>query len=122
VLSFRLATTSSWLKDGERKEQTDWHSCQVWGKRAEALNKILQKGMRLYVEGRIQTRSWEDKNGGGKRYATEINVENVILCGGGVKDGGTSERRPAQHRETSAGDAGAGGDNWGGDDGDKIPF
>ncbi len=83
VLRIRLATTESFVnKGGERQERTDWHTVVVWGKRAEALNKILAKGRTIWVEGRIQTRSWEDKDGG-KRYTTEINANNIGLVGGG---------------------------------------
>jgi single-strand DNA-binding protein len=84
VLRIRLATTDSYLnKSGERQERTEWHTVVVWGKRAESLNKILSKGRTIWVEGRIQTRSWEDKKDGSKRYATEINAQNIGLMGGG---------------------------------------
>lgn len=84
VLRIRLATSDSFLnKAGERQERTEWHTVVVWGKRAESLNKILSKGRTIWVEGRIQTRSWEDKKDGGKRYATEINAQNIGLVGGG---------------------------------------
>ncbi len=83
VLRIRLATTESYPgKTGERQERTEWHTVTVWGKRAEALNKILSKGRTIWVEGRIQTRSWEDKDGN-KRYSTEINAQNIGLMGGG---------------------------------------
>jgi single-strand DNA-binding protein len=90
VLSLRMATTESYFDTNtkERKERTEWHSVIVWGKRGEALNKILSKGSRIAVEGRLQTRSWEDKNGGGKRYATEVVANNVILLGGRGEGGG----------------------------------
>ena len=88
VLRIRLATTESYQsKTGERQERTEWHTVTVWGKRAEALNKILSKGRTIWVEGRIQTRSWEDKDGN-KRYATEINAQNIGLVGGGGGGGG----------------------------------
>jgi single-strand DNA-binding protein len=90
VLRLRLATTESFLgKGGERQERTDWHTVVVWGKRAEALNKILSKGRSIWVEGRIQTRSWEDKDGN-KRSTTEINANNIGLVGsgGGGRSGG----------------------------------
>ena len=84
VLSLRIATNDSFVnRDGERQERTEWHSVTIWGKRGEALSKILTKGQKVFVEGRLQTRSWEDKNGGGKRYATEINAQDIILLGGG---------------------------------------
>ncbi|MBZ0119006.1 MAG: single-stranded DNA-binding protein, partial [Sandaracinaceae bacterium] len=64
ILRMRLATTERIpSKTAERQERTEWHTVIVWGNRAEALNKILNKGRTIYVEGRIQTRSWEDKDG-----------------------------------------------------------
>jgi single-strand DNA-binding protein len=95
VLRLRLATTESFLnRGGERQERTDWHTVVVWGKRAEALNKILSKGRTIWVEGRIQTRSWEDKDGN-KRSTTEINANNIGLAGsgggGGARAGGGYE-------------------------------
>ena len=88
VLSLRLACTESYLdKDKKKAERTEWVTCVVWGKRAESLNKILSKGRSIWVEGRIQTRSWEDKDGG-KRYATEINANNIGLVGSGRGAGG----------------------------------
>jgi single-strand DNA-binding protein len=88
VLRIRLATSESYMnKAGERQDRTEWHTVIVWGKRAEALNKILSKGRTIWVEGRIQTRSWEDKDGG-KRYATEINANNIGLVGGRGGEGG----------------------------------
>lgn len=81
VLRMRIATTESYAdKGGDRKERTEWHNVVLWGKRAEALNKLLSKGSQVWIEGSIQTRSWEDKDGG-KRYATEINARDVGLIG-----------------------------------------
>lgn len=89
VLNFSLAATESYIdRNNARQEKTEWVRCAVWGKRAEALAKILVKGMKVYVEGAMQTRSYE-KNGQ-KHYATEINVRNVILCGGKRDDAGQS--------------------------------
>jgi single-strand DNA-binding protein len=88
VLNLRLATTESYLdRNNTRQERTDWHTVVVWGKRAEALAKILGKGSQIFVEGRIQTRSYE-KNGE-KRYATDIVANNIILAGG--RRGGGAE-------------------------------
>jgi single-strand DNA-binding protein len=81
VLRLRLATSEFYVnRDKERQERTEWHTVIVWGKRGEALNKILGKGDRICVEGRIQTRSWE-ANDGGKRYTTEIVATNIVLLG-----------------------------------------
>ena len=82
VLHMRRATTESYLnRENQREQRTEWHKVIVWGKRGEALNKILGKGDRIGVEGRIQTRSWE-ANDGSKRYFTEIVADNVLLLGG----------------------------------------
>src|SRR5580698_1906582 len=83
VLNIRLATTESYLdKDKVRRDRTDWHTVIVWGKRGEALAKILAKGSSLFVEGRIQTSSYDDREGI-KRYKTEIVAQNVLLTGRG---------------------------------------
>jgi single-strand DNA-binding protein len=82
MLKMRLATTEGYVnREGERAERTDWHTVIVWGKRAESLNKILGKGDRIGVEGRIQTRSYEAKDGT-RRWATDIIAANVLLLGG----------------------------------------
>jgi single-strand DNA-binding protein len=81
VLKFRIATTESYVTEsGERKETTYWHSVVMWGKRGEALSKILTKGMRVYVEGRIENREYEKD--GIKRWSTDINALNLILVDG----------------------------------------
>lgn len=80
LLKLRLATTESYLdKDNTRQERTEWHSVTLWGKRGEGLSKILKKGDRLCIEGGIRTTSYEKDNE--KRYRTEVNATNVILCG-----------------------------------------
>jgi single-strand DNA-binding protein len=89
VLKIRLATTETYLdKNGTRQERTDWHSVTVWGKRGEALSKFLTKGSSIFVEGRIQTGSYE-KNGE-KRYRTDIVANNIILTGRGRGGGDTA--------------------------------
>jgi single-strand DNA-binding protein len=72
VTNFTMATDESWMdQGGERQERTEWHRIVVWGKLAETCAKYLSKGKLVYVEGRIQSRSWDDKDGN-KRYITEI--------------------------------------------------
>jgi single-strand DNA-binding protein len=84
VLNLRLATTESYLdKDKVRRERTDWHSVVLFGKRGEALGKILGKGSSIFVEGRLQTSSYDDKKTGEKRHKTEVIATNVILGGRG---------------------------------------
>ena len=90
VANFSLATSRSWTgQDGQRQEKTEWHSIVVWGKLAEICEKYLQKGKQVYIEGRIETRSWQDKEGQTK-YKTEIICEQMTMLGraGGEKNGG----------------------------------
>lgn len=99
VLRLRVATTERYRdKDGETQERTEWHSVTVWGKRGEALHKILAKGRSIYVEGRIQTRSWEKD--GDKRYSTEINAVDIQLLGGGSKREDGDRDAPREQRAT----------------------
>ena len=113
VLKFRLATTESYLAEsGERREVTHWHNVVLWGKRAEALSKILQKGSSVYVEGRIETRSYDDKDGV-KRSVTDITANNLILLGrrdgGGGGGGGSPGGGGGGERGGGGGYGGGGG-------------
>ena len=81
VANFRMATTRSWnTKDGEKKEETEWHRIVAWDKLAEIIGEYLKKGSPVYVEGRLQTRSWEDQSGV-KRYSTEIVANEMKMLG-----------------------------------------
>ena len=83
VATLNLATTEVWNdKGGQRQEKTEWHRVILWGKQAETLQEYLTKGKQIYVEGRLQTRQWDDKDGN-KRYTTEIKADRVTLLGGG---------------------------------------
>jgi single-strand DNA-binding protein len=78
-----MATTEVWNdKQGQRQEKTEWHRVVLWGKSAESLAEYLTKGKQIYVEGRLQTRQWDDKDGN-KRYTTEIRGDRIVLLGGG---------------------------------------
>ncbi len=91
VSTINVATTEIWNdKNGQKQERTEWHRCIIWGKTAENLSEYLVKGKQVYVEGRIQTRQWEDKDGI-KRYTTEIKADRVQLLGGPNKGGGGSQ-------------------------------
>jgi single-strand DNA-binding protein len=82
VADVSLATTEYYKdKNGEKNEKTEWHNLVMWRAQAEFAKEWLKKGQLLYVEGRLQTRSWEDKEGQ-KRYKTEIQVDQVTLLGG----------------------------------------
>lgn len=130
VANFSLATTESWndRNTGERQERTEWHRLVLWRRQAEVAQQYLKKGSKIYVEGKLQTRSWDDQSGQ-KRYTTEIVVFDMQMLdsrgeGGGSGGGGSSSR-----------DAGynAGGQNAGpaaqsdappppGGDDDDLPF
>ncbi|MCU0609998.1 MAG: single-stranded DNA-binding protein [Chitinispirillaceae bacterium] len=82
VTTFSLATTERYSdKSGQRQEKTEWHSVVAWGKLAELANQYLKKGRSCYVEGKIQTRSWDDKDGN-KKYKTEIVASQIQFLGG----------------------------------------
>ena len=84
VCNFSVATSESWAdKSGEKQEKTEWHNVVVWGKTAENCGKYLSKGRQVYLEGSLQTRSWEKD--GVKKYMTEINAQNVQFLGEGTK-------------------------------------
>ena len=80
VMNIRMATNDGYVKDGEFVERTEWHTVVVWGKRAEGLSKFLEKGSFITVEGRLQTRSWEDREGT-KRFVTEIVANDIVVPG-----------------------------------------
>jgi len=120
--NFTVATTENFTdRSGQKQERTEWHNIITWGKLAEICGQYLKKGRQVYVEGRISTRSYEAKDGGGKRYVTEIVAQTVQFLGGraGVGD------EPAEYRAASPGGGaaqpGAGEDAAPMDDED-IPF
>lgn len=86
VTRLNVATSENWTdKSGNKQERTEWHRITVWGKLAELCGKYLAKGRQVYVEGKLQTRSWEDN--GQKKYATEIVASTVQFLGGGASTG-----------------------------------
>jgi single-strand DNA-binding protein len=112
ILKLRLATTESYLdKGGTRQERTEWHRITVWGKRGEALSKMLAKGMTIFVEGRIQTSSYE-KNGE-KRYSTDIVANNIFLSGRGRGSGAEQSYEGGGSRERAHGGGGGAGSGGG---------
>ncbi len=102
VATFSVATNRVYKdKLGAKQEEVQFHNCVVWAQQAETLCRYMKKGSTIFVEGRLQTRSWDDKNGGGKRYATEIVVENFQFgpkaagtIGGGDYSSPTSKPAP----------------------------
>lgn len=90
VATLNLATSRRFKdRDGNQQEQTEWHRIVAWGRTAEVVNQYARKGRQLYVEGRLQTRQWEDRDGH-KRYTTEVVADSIQLLGprGGSSEGG----------------------------------
>jgi single-strand DNA-binding protein len=96
VAQFSLATNRMWTDaQGERQERTEWHRIVVWGKLVEIVEQYLRKGDRVYVEGEIQYRSYEDKEGQ-TRYVTEINARDLVMLGGREAPPAAPELAPAR--------------------------
>ena len=100
VVNFSIATSENWNdKNGERQERTEWHRIVAWGKTGELCAQYLKKGRTVYIEGRLQTREWEDREGQ-KRTTTEINAQTVTFIGGrgdgGAGAGGGTGSEPSE--------------------------
>ena len=93
VANFSLATSESWTDKatGEKQEKAEWHRLVLWRKLAEIAGQYLNKGAKIYVEGKLQTRSWDDKDGQ-KRYATEVVVDQMEMLGGGERQNAPAAR------------------------------
>src|SRR5690242_20372045 len=92
VATLNLATTETWKdKEGQKKEDTQWHRVILWGKTAETLQDYLTKGKQIYVEGKLQTRKWKDKDGN-EKYTTEVKGDRVVLLSGGGRAEGGMDR------------------------------
>ena len=109
VTSFSVATNESWKnQNGEIVEHTEWHRIELFGKRAETANEYMRKGHTVYIEGRLKTDEWEDKETGQKRRATKIQCDNFTMLG---------RRSDGSQRNTNTQDSPAGDQ-----DGDDLPF
>ncbi len=100
VTSFSIATSETW-KDkntGEPQERTEWHNVVFFGKLAEIAGQYLKKGSKIYIEGKLQTRKWQDKNGI-DRYSTEIIAHELQMLGGPQRDQYSNDDRPDHGRE-----------------------
>lgn len=83
VANLRIATDETWKdQSGERQQRTEWHTVVAWRRLAEICGQYLSKGRLVYIEGKLQTRSWQDREGN-KRYSTEIQADNMVMLGGG---------------------------------------
>ena len=122
VGTFSIACTETWTdKASQKQERTEWLRCVLWGKMAESLNEYLTRGKQIYVEGRVQTRKYQDKDGNDK-YSTEIRADRIVLLGG--KSGGgarrerTNEQVTSEAEEPQQAQPAASDQNWD----DDIPF
>lgn len=123
VANMSIATNRKWTdkSSGEKKEQTEWHRVVVFGRQAETCEQYLSKGRQVYVEGRIQTRDWKDRDGN-KRYTTEIVANTVqFLSGGGATGGGYDS--PPPYTDDDVGSTGGSESDFDQSfDDDDIPF
>jgi single-strand DNA-binding protein len=122
VANFRIATNENWTdKNGQKQERTEWHRIVVWGKLAELCGEYLAKGRQCYVEGRLQTREWTDKEGK-KNYTTEVVAQSVVFLGGRSEGAGMGGRRGDDFGPPPPGmdEGGSGGPPQGSED--DIPF
>ena len=104
VANFNMATNESWTdKNGQKQERTEWHRIVVWGKIAELCGQYLSKGRQAFIEGRLQTREWNDKEGT-KRYTTEIVAQNVQILGGNRGDsaGASNNEFASPHQQQNS--------------------
>ncbi len=127
IANVAVATTDSWRdkQSGERQEKTEWHRVVFFGRLAEIAGEYLRKGSQVYIEGRLQTRKWEDQKTGQERYTTEIVANDMQMLGsrggsGEMPSADTGDAKASASRSSSpAGDPGSGGDL---DLDDDIPF
>lgn len=104
-VAFSMATTEVYYdKENQKREITEWHNIVMWRGLAETAEKYLKKGDLLYIEGRIRTRSWEDKETGQKRYITEINADTMQMLGGSRANTGSSPAESQKSEEPQADD------------------
>jgi single-strand DNA-binding protein len=115
VATFSIATNESWNnREGQREERTEWHRVVVFGKLADICGQYLKKGKQVYIEGRLQTRSWDDREGN-KKYTTEIVASNMTMLGR-AGEGPSDSYAPPIEEERFSGGASSGPEE------DDIPF
>jgi single-strand DNA-binding protein len=106
VANIRMATSDSYQdkQTGERVEKTEWHRVVAWAKLAEIVGQYLKKGRQIYVEGSLQTRQWQDKEGT-TRYTTEIKANDIVMLGGRSEGGGAQGSPSSDHEYAPVGNA-----------------
>ena len=105
VTRLSVATSENWTdREGQKQERTEWHRVVVWGKQAEICGKYLSKGRQIYVEGRLQTRSWEDAQGQ-KKYTTEVVANNIQFLGPQTQETSSHQNQKSSDSSLGAGDS-----------------
>ncbi len=108
VATISIATSESFTnREGQRQDRTEWHRVVLWNKLAELAQRYLAKGRKVYIEGRLQTRSWDDQQSGQKKYTTEIIANNMTFIDSGGR--GDSDRAPSGSHDEGGGSYGGGG-------------
>lgn len=108
VCTLSLATSESFTdKGGQRQERTEWHRVVLWGKSAELAQRYLAKGRKVYIEGRIQTRSWDDEKSGQKRYSTEVVASQMVFLDSQGSGSGAGQQQHAPDASTEQGESGS---------------
>ena len=103
VANFSIATSEQWNdRDGKRQERTEWHNIVVWDRLAEICNQYLTKGKLVYIEGKLQTREWDDQEGN-KRRTTEVVARDMVMLGGNTGEGAGGGQRRAASAEGGSG-------------------
>ena len=120
VANFSVATSESWKKDGEKHEKTEWHRVVAFAKLADLVGKYLKKGSQLYMEGKLQTRNWEDKDGI-KRYTTEIVMSEMKFLDGKSSGQGGGHSGSEGEGDQNGGEEGGGGVQMS-PDAEDVPF
>lgn len=103
VAKFSLATNERFKdRSGEWQDRTEWHNVVAWQRLAEIIGEHVKKGSKLYVEGKLETSSWDDRQSGGKRYRTEIIARDIVLLGPheDVENDGNAKRNGREHQQT----------------------
>jgi len=123
VANFSLATTETYKgKNGEKVDQTEWHNIVLWRGLAEVAESFLKKGNTIYIEGKLRTRDWTDKDGN-KRYTTEVIADNMVMLGGKREQGGESSnggyQRPEKATQPEPAEQGP---DLNAESGDDLPF
>ncbi len=119
IVNFSIATTERWTKDGQKNEKTEWHKIVAWRRLAEICGEYLHKGSQVYVEGKLQTRTWDDQDGN-KKYMTEVVINQMQMLGGKERPQTGDNEYPVDGNDpgpkgTNPGDTTADGE-------DTIPF